>query len=96
MSCNGSGTGIPGVGNGTAAAAVGKPVYYTLMTTAPGVIVLPALAGLGAPWWDLGAAGLMALQPHRVHAVVPQSGVSRRFRRPGEVHRHTARPVSRR
>lgn len=40
VSCNGSGTGTTGVGNG-----VGTPVYYTLEATASGTLTLPAALG---------------------------------------------------
>jgi hypothetical protein len=47
-SCNGSGTGINGVGNSTATAATGAPVSYTLETTASGTLTLPPALGPGA------------------------------------------------
>jgi hypothetical protein len=47
-SCNGSGTGIKGVGNSTATAATGTPVYYTLEATASGAVTLPPALGPGA------------------------------------------------
>jgi hypothetical protein len=47
-SCNGSGTGIVGVGNSTAAGTTGSPVTYTLETTTTGTLTLPPALGPGA------------------------------------------------